>query len=156
MIEKSKLFKALGLVLILAPTLVTIILGVVFSSMKREYDYYDYELIRAKGVVVKAIVEDIEIRKNIEVKNLNPYVVTYHYLTSSGKNVEDRCEVFESKELRNLSKGSEIKVRYLESQSMLEEFEPSNVSYSFLYIIPAVFIPIGMILLFLSKKRLGT
>jgi hypothetical protein len=150
-IPKSKLFKAVGIILCTLPTLVVAILLIVFSSMKRDYDDYDRDLILVNEIRSQGEVTDIEVRTNIEIENQNPYIFKYTYWNGAD-HVKDSGEVLGSHEVQKIQIGDHIPVGFWNNESIILEHERSTVPLGLFYVIPAVFIPIGFMFLFLSRR----
>lgn len=149
--KSYKLLKAIGLVFICLSIFVTAIFLIVFSAMKGDYSDYDFDKIKKNGKDTIAVVTGIEVRENIEIQGKNPYVFTYKYHTNDTSYI-GRCEVMENPKVLEVEKGDNVNIKFIGKESMLTDFTINSLSLDFLYVIPFVFLPIGILLFLLGVK----
>lgn len=151
-INFKKLFRFLGIFLIIFPTIVVSILSIVFSSLGSEHNHYDFEKIKSKGAMVSATVINVEEKDNISINDVHPIMFSYDYKID-GQNKIDKFEALANTKLSNIRVGDKVDILYCDGESMFKGFQPIEYNLSFaIYLIPIVFIVIGIVFLFVSKK----
>jgi hypothetical protein len=151
-INLKKLFRFLGIFLIIFPSIVVSILAIVFSSLGSEHNHYDFEKIKSKGAMVSATIIGVEEKDNISINDVHPIMFSYDYKID-GQSKTDKFEALANTTLRNINVGDKVDVLYCDGESMFKGFHPVEYNLSIaIYLIPIIFSVIGIVFLFVAKK----
>lgn len=85
----------------------------------------NYSKIKGKGTLVNGVIVDKETVFNVTVNDEHPTIITYKY--SAGREFVSKQQIFAPDAVSEMKIGNSIPVRYLDDQSILDEYEP----YSF-------------------------
>jgi hypothetical protein len=112
-------------------------------SGEQPYEKYDHKKIEAQGVEIPAKITYIKVMYNVSVNGEHPVVISYSY-QNNGQTSNDKFETFDLERIANWNVGDEVKIKVLGDESKIAGVEPFSFSFSFFYIIPGIFLSIGI------------
>ena len=119
---------------------------IISSGIKEKYETYDHETITNNGVRKTAIVLGVTTLQNITVNGVNPIVIEYEY-DNNGTPVNDKLQTLEIEKVEKLSAGNNVIVKVLDNESVIEGIEPFSFPFEMFYLLPLVFLLVGVPLL---------
>jgi hypothetical protein len=147
----KKMFFPLGLSLTLIGILVAVVLLILSSKVRKDYEKYDYETIQRNGKLINAKIKDVTVRNNITSNGIEPRVILYEYY-DDGKINLDNFQTLQIEKVANLRKEDSIKVYVYKGQSVVYNIAPFKISLKLFWILPVLFCLVGLTLLFISRS----
>jgi hypothetical protein len=137
-------FGLLGLVFVLGPLLLlTPLLLVLSHTLTQPYERYDFDNIERHGTAATARITGIELVTNVTINNEHPRLISYTY-PSAGQLATDRFQTMELAKVSSLKQGDTIGIKALNGQSIIASLEPFSFPFHFFFIIPGIFLLIGI------------
>lgn len=120
----------------------------------RDIPAVDYDRIRAEGVGTTATITDIEMQYDVTVNHDHPAIIHYKYI-DNGREVTSKFRTLEPERVSQLRIGGEVQIKFQGNESILTDFEPFDFPLELFYIIPIVFLGMGIaIVVYLTKRTL--
>ncbi len=137
-------FSGIGLVFVLLAMFILIPLITILDSSKAVFEKYDYNLIAAQGMALKAKVVSIETETNVTVDNqFHPQIIEYAF-TYNGQFQQDKFRTLTSGSGNAHHVGDEVKIKLLNGASVMEDLKPFTFPFQMFYILPFIFLLIGI------------
>jgi hypothetical protein len=137
-------FGILGLVFVLMPLLILVPLLLVLShTLSQPYERYDFEHITRQGTTAVASITSVEPLTNVTINNEHPRVISYTYPGAGGA-VADNFQTMDLDKVSRLKVGDTITIKTLGKESVIPSLEPFSFPFQFFFILPGVFLLIGI------------
>ncbi len=133
-----------------------ILLTLISSYSKNDYERYDYSRIEKEGTVVQGKIVTIKINYSTTINSRHPKTIRYTY-TNNGKEVAAFFKTLSPGPVDQLKEGDSVEIKVLNNESKIANLEPFSFPLYIFYIIPAAFFLAGsgffIALLLIRRKR---
>lgn len=140
--ERPTLLKV-GVIFSLVAVFIAVFMAIVFSTLGHEVPDASYEEISARGIGTTATITNIETQYNVTINNVHPTVISYTY-TDDGTYIESKFKTLSPDEVSRLKIGDPIPIRHLNGVSVITTLEPFRFPYGLFFLIPVIFLLIGL------------
>lgn len=113
------------------------------SSLNEPYEKYDFDAIQKKGILKDAKIIDIVPLENVTINGLHPDLVSYEY-NDNGQMITDKFETLDREITKSFRVGDSVNVLSYNNQSAIKGLEPFSFPFHLFYILPAIFLLIGI------------
>jgi hypothetical protein len=113
------------------------------------YGRYDFAGINKYGTEKTAKITSIESVKNISINYEHPSIISYAY-DDNGQSTADKFETLDLDKINGFTVGTEVKILAYQGQSIIKGLVPFSFPFYLFYILPAVFLIVGLPLLLLG------
>ncbi len=125
-------------VFILTPVLIAI---TIFT--KSPYEKYDFKAIEKYGIEATATITGIDVLYNTTINGEHPRVISYLYY-EDGQSYSDNFKTLMSNNSVQINLKDTIKIKVYNHQSIIENMKPFSFPYYIFYILPLVFLMVGI------------
>ena len=145
LIKNNRPFSIIGIVFVISS--IFILLPSIFfiaNSFVEPYEKYNFEKIEKNGIEKNAKITDLRPVNNVTINGEHPLKISYEF-SNNGLSKSDRFQTMDLEKTNEMKIGSEIKIKFFENQSKIENLEPFTFPFYLFYILPGVFLIIGSI-----------
>lgn len=131
------------------PILVIVPVLIAINTSKEKFETYNHKEISEKGVEKTAVITNMIVKHNVSINGVNPIVVDYEY-KNDNDTVGDKFETLEVEKAGMLKVGDSITVKVYKTESAVVGLEPYSFPFKVFFIMPFIFLLIGIPLLLTS------
>ena len=113
------------------------------SAFRAPSEQYDYDAIVRDGQPTTARITDIAVQYNTSENGEHPRLISYEY-ERGGRTRPDKFQTMQADKMAMLHVGDVIQIRELNGQSVIPELTPYRFPFGVFYILPGVFLVIGL------------
>jgi hypothetical protein len=139
-----------GLLFCVVSVLIAVVFAVAFSD-NDGIPEIDFDKVSAQGKSVPGILTQIETQENVSYNEQHPAILSYRYSDGS-REVNARIRTLNPEKISRMNVGDTITIKYLGDQSLPVGFEPFSFPVLLFMIMPAIFLIIGIVMLFFTWR----
>ncbi|MCX2576359.1 hypothetical protein [Pedobacter sandarakinus] len=137
----------LGLAFTLLPILILIPGLIIISSINTEYyQKYDLDKIDKEGKLFAGKITEIQVDRMFTVNDEHPRIISYTFNIDNNK-FDDKMKVLDPDVTFNMKVGDAVDVKSLGKESKLVNIKAFVFPFSVFFILPLIFLILGMIFL---------
>nr|WP_233166912.1 hypothetical protein [Pedobacter sp. ASV2] len=124
-------------------------------SSTEDYQRYNFDSIEKNGSSLTGRITKIEVDKLFTVNDEHPTIIYYTFILD-GKIKKDRMKVLDIKFTSNIKIGDRINVKLFNGESKIKDVESFSFPFYIAYIVPLIFLTLGIIFLTLLLNKRPT
>jgi len=150
--SNKKQIPVIGLIFVAIAILLMPALYFFEKLVPEPHEKYNYKEIVQHGESVKARITNVQVKKNMTINNVNPRIISYDYIYR-GKLFTDKFQTLEFEQLDTLVKKDSITVLVWNGKSVVSNLKPVFFPFFIFWMIPVLFLFIGLPMACMGKFR---
>lgn len=138
----------IGILFPILSILIFVSVTILSFTIQNPYEKYDFESITKNGIKKSAKVISKETVYNVTVNGEHPVIITYEY-ENNGQIKLDKLQSMDLDKILKLDIGSEVAIKVYNNESQIENIEPFSFPIVIFYILPMIFLLIGIVAFFM-------
>jgi hypothetical protein len=152
LVRRRSMFLKLGGIFAIVGIFMSLIFFTFLSTLDDGEQKIDYPTVYKNGHEATAVITNIETQYNVSINHQHPSIITYRY-EATGKSTEAKFTTLAPDAVARMQVGDSIPIKHLNGQSAITNLEPFAFPFMIFYIVPLIFLLMGVPCVLLLIKQ---